>query len=320
VMLPHEQLEKDFGRWIGRKNMVACSSGTAALHLALETLKLPLGSTVITGEFNMIAVPRAITLAGHIPRFVDCNDKLLIEPDYPVIPRPKAVIPVHIYGRKCNMGWITDHARNNGLAVIEDMAEAHGIEPHIDSDAACWSFYKNKIVAGQEGGMVYFKHAKHMKLAKQLRCLGFTDAHDFDHIPRGMNYRMSDIHAELISLNLASVRFNQEKRALLVDWYNTELSREWMMPPRDANWVYDLHLPGVDTVRVVDRLNSNGIAARLAFKCMSQQEEYAGQYKHLNAYQWSREIIYLPLNVDIDRRQVIKSCDKLKEVVRDLSL
>ena len=156
--LPHEQLEKDFGKWVGHKNMVACASGTAALHLALETLKLPLGSKVLTSEFNMIAVPRAISLAGHIPIFIDCDNRLLLNNRrYHWTTKPKAIIPVHIYGRRCDMGWITDHARKQNIAIIEDMAEAHGVSPHVDSDAACWSFYKNKIVAGEEGGAIAFK-------------------------------------------------------------------------------------------------------------------------------------------------------------------
>ena len=166
---------------------------------------------------------------------------------------------------------------------------------------------------------MWFKHVKHARLARQLRCLGFTDAHDFSHIPRGMNYRMSDIHAELISMNLANVEYNQKRRAIIVDWYNEEIPDRWRMPPRDANWVFDLHLAGVDTTLTVRHLNKVDIAARLGFKCMSQQEEYAGQYKHLNAYQWSREIIYLPVYPDMDQEKVITICNKLKEVVINLS-
>ena len=160
-----QKLEAEFGKFAGytAEQMVACSSGTSAIHLALEALQLPQGSEVILCDYNMVACARAVTLAGFTPHFVDCNEKLLIDPNevakyieeymdlfpqrYSLNP-VSAIICTHIYGRACDMGAIDDIAAKYELKVIEDLAEAHGISPHPNTDAACWSFYKNKIIAG----------------------------------------------------------------------------------------------------------------------------------------------------------------------------
>ena len=88
------------------------------------------------------------------------------------------------------------------------------------------------------------------------------------------------------------------------------------MPKRDNVWVYDIRLKEVDTTKVVNRLNADGVAARLAFKPMSQQQEYRGDYKHLNAYRLSREVIYLPVSPDMQIDDVRANVRKLEEVVK----
>src|SRR5262249_3891926 len=156
-------------------------------------------SHVLVPDFTMIACARAVTLAGLKPVFVDCDSSLLVDLDcvesfyanrLPYVPTP-VVIAVHIYGRRVDMDKL--HASVEGAAwVVEDLAEAHGIRPHPDTKAACWSFYKNKLVAGEEGGAVWFEDTERAEKARMLRCQGFTESHDFYHIPRGHNYRLAN--------------------------------------------------------------------------------------------------------------------------------
>ena len=253
----------------------------------------------------MIACARAVTLAGLEPVFVDCGDDLLMVPhlfDNNWLPTDvKAIMAVHIYGRQCDMESVNLIARyNDDMPVIEDLAEAHGVKPHQSTDAACWSFYRNKIIAGEEGGAVAFKNPDHAALARQLRSLGFTDAHDFNHVPRGHNYRMSNVHARLIIDSLGKVGVNLMKRRAAEAEYNALCPTEWRMPPRDAPWVYDIKIPGMTADRqteLVRRLNDAGIAARHAFKPLSSQPEYreARYVGTRRAYALAREVIYLPL-------------------------
>src|SRR5262245_38100583 len=246
-MLPHERLEMEWARWNNLEDtVVACSSGTAALHLALETLRLPPGSGVIVPDYTMIACARAVVLAGLTPLFVDVKPDLTIDPvsimeAVDCNQWVRAVMPVHLYGRRCDMKEIHAVAQQYKLHVIEDLAEAHGVRPHPLSYAACWSFYKNKIVHGDEGGAVWFG-GEGTILARSLRCLGFTDAHDFSHIPRGHNYRLSDTHAHLILDCIPRANNDLQFRRRVESWYNTYCPAECRMPPRDVVWVYDLRI------------------------------------------------------------------------------
>lgn len=321
-MQAYERLEKLWAEFNGLDPacMVCCSSGTSALHLALEALRLPPGSQVIVPELTMIACPRAVTLAGLTPVFVDCDDRLLIDLDivseltgFRSRAEVCAVMAVHIYGRRCNMDSIHEITAPSAPYIIEDLAEAHGVRPHPSTLAACWSFYRNKIVAGEEGGAVAFRNPEHAALARQLRCLGFTAKHDFNHVSRGCNYRMSNLHASVIleEFNdyyrnrnaLNAFKRNTELRRQIERWYDARCPDVWRMPPRDAVWVYDLRIPGLESEqqgKIVAELNRQGIAARHAFKPCSLQEEYRSDTvdpKRLpwNAMKASQEVFYLPV-------------------------
>lgn len=320
-MEPYRQLEIDWSKWndLDPDGMVCCSSGTAALHLSLEALQLPQGSKCICPDLTMIACPRAITLAGLEPVFVDCDDTLnldtdllgqYVDKDYHLNDKsPAAVMMVHIYGRRCKMsvfdGAGVDEFTRHQTYLIEDLAEAHGIKPHPETDAACYSFYKNKIVAGEEGGAVWFRNPEHAKLARQLRSLGFTDAHDFNHIPRGHNYRMSNAHAKLVIDSIGYANINMLDRWQQIERLDNACPDEWRQPKHDAPWVYDLRIPGMSSEqqdRVVKALNTVGITARHCFKPCHLQSEYAacqmlsrGKPFRCRSYYASQEVIYLAL-------------------------
>lgn len=306
---PYQVLEHRWAEFNGLDpaGMVACSSGTAALHLALEAFNLPSGSNIIIPNFTMVACPRAGILAGLKPVFVDCHHKdLLIDLGLlrGFTRAPGAVMMVHVYGRRCNMEWFDsleeDEFTTQKTYLIEDLAEAHGVRPYRLTDAACWSFYRNKIVAGEEGGAVWFRDLEHAKMARQLRSLGFTDAHDFDHAPRGHNYRLANCLAGKILESMTLFNSNIRLRRRLIDLYEEECPSDWVMPYREAPWVHDLRIPGMTAdqqTEVVKGLQALGIQARHAFKPMSILREFRGcpVYGRGEALKASREVIYLPL-------------------------
>lgn len=335
-MQPFEQLEKAWAEFnqLDPAGMVACSSGTAALHLALEALQLPPGGQVIVPDFTMVACARAVVLAGLEPVFVDCDERLLMPQELlhqASLLESKVVMAVHVYGRRQDMDRLTRYAALQNWLVVEDLAEAHGVRPHPDTDAACWSFYKNKIVAGEEGGAVWFRDPAHATLARQLRCLGFTEAHDFRHVPRGHNYRMSNLHAEHIlgSLrrNHSALHFyeqNVKERREIESWYDEFCSAEWRMPARDAVWVYDVRIPGLTRPKqqeVVQALNQAGIAARMGFLPMTQQPEFSACRRVHQSPGPSRatvaaeEVFYLPVQPGVTTRA---DCERSFHLIRDL--
>lgn len=308
---PFELLESALAAWSGVPHVVGVASGTAALHLALESLLLPLGSEVIVPDFTMIACARAVTLAGMVPVFVDCTDDLLLDLDRldeaaSTCDRARVVMPVHIYGRRCPMDGVALLTRKHNLLVVEDLAEAHGVPVHPGSAAGCFSFFKNKIVCcpdGEGGAVLYPPHgeagASRACLARQLRCLGFGPAHDYTHIGRGHNYRLANLLAAPILDSLANVDANLAARRRVEEMYDQHCPDEWRMPRRDAVWVYDVRIPGMSSetqTRVVKALQAAGIAARHAFKPCSSQEEYrhCRKFGGERAARASHEVIYLP--------------------------
>lgn len=320
-MESYQLLESRFGRFAGERHTVACASGSAALHLAFEALGLPPGSEVICPEYTMIACARAITLAGLTPVFVDVGEDLLIDPRKAasaVTPRTRAILAVHIYGRLCRAEPLNELSYKRQLLIVEDCSESHGAASGLDSMAKCWSFYRNKIIGGEEGGLVAFGCEEDAERARMLRSHGFTARHDFMHIPRGWNYRMANSLAAPILRSLDCYEDNLQDRRRIESLYNQLIPPTYWQPPRAAPWVYDVRLPRATfdlQDRIVSGLNQQGIAARHGFKPISMQPEYLRPYAHLTAYWRGREIMYLPICPTMTDDQVVRAATMfLREV------
>jgi len=221
--------EKEFSKRFGVSDAIAVNSGTSALIAALWSLDLQPGDEVITTPFTFIATANAILIAGAKPVFVDINpisklmDESLIEEA--ITERTKAIIPVHLYGRMCNMPRIMEIARERNLVVIEDAAQAFGascdfkhgpldrpcisasdappgVVPCNDSDEArlagtigdvgCFSFYKTKNFSTFEGGMITVPEGSRMD-AKKIRSIcdqGQVGKYNHEYI--GFNFRLAE--------------------------------------------------------------------------------------------------------------------------------
>lgn len=326
-MQSYERLECEFAEsmQLDPKNMVVCSSGTAALHLGLQSLNVTgNGLEVIVPNFTMVACARAVAMTRtgtrleslFVPIFADCNEyDLLLDTRYlssdfhtQLHYNCVAVMPVHIYGRRCDMATVrqfvsTPNSYGRRIYVIEDMAELHGVAPDDRTDVAAWSFYRNKVIHGEEGGAVYFKNREHAVLARKLRCMGFTDAHDYTHLPFGHNYRLANCLADQIRGSLKNLQTEWERRRELERRFETDCPPGWQMPRRMSPWVYDFRIPGMsadEQNRVVKVLREKGIAVRHGFKPMSTQPEFASALRlgGDEASRASKEVLYFPLDAE----------------------
>ena len=309
-----DYIDKFENAWAGYNDYSygsACNSGTNALLLALRALGIGKGDEVIVPEFTMIATAWAVTYCGATPVFIDCKDDLTIDESLiedALSKKTKAIIPVHIYGRRCDMDSINRIAIDHKLFVIEDMAEAHGIKPC--SDIACYSFYGNKIITTGEGGMCLTNDKKLHTRLQWLKSMAFDKDHLFFHAEVGYNFRMTNVQA---AIGLAQVeRMDEilEKRRQIEKWYEKYLSRKERMPKREVLWMFDIHT--YDQQGTIDKLKEKGIETRMFFKCMSQQPMYLQPYEHLNAYKWSKRGIYLPTFTDMSEFDVKTICEALQ--------
>lgn len=329
---PHQRLELDFAEWlsitheryINPGNVVACSSGSAALHLACETVKIGHMGRIAIPNLSMIACARAVTLAGGNPIMIDCDERLLMDMSYLGHLEPykdiRAVMAVHIYGRACHLDLLHNWAKIQKCKVIEDMAECPTQAPHPDSHAACWSFYKNKIIAGEEGGIILFNDPTDARLARSLRSHGFTDSHDFQHHPKGWNYRLADSLALLVLKSLGEVQRNLRARKQQVAICDSLAPREWRMPSRQSPWVYDFRIKGLTRTKqdaIVENLKARGYPVRHCFKPISSQKEYFHHpsYGGDMARKLSQEIMYLPLGGSYSKKEYSDMFNAIKNSI-----
>jgi dTDP-4-amino-4,6-dideoxygalactose transaminase len=238
-------LEQEYAKFCGKKYAVAVSSGTSALHLALIVMGIGKGDEVIVPDFTMVACGYAVAYTGAKVITVDCKDDLNIDENLieeKITKRTKAIMPVHIYGRLCNMKAINKIAKKHGLKVIEDACEAQGAKTG-NADITCYSLYKNKIISGEEGGIITTNNKDIYDKLQDLKCMAFGKKHNYYHTEIGYNYRITESSARMALESLRNVKENLKKRKAIADDFDKQIPPEWQMPKRDVVWVYDLLPP-----------------------------------------------------------------------------
>lgn len=202
--------EADLSAFTGAVHAAALSSGTAALHLALILLGVEYGDEVICQSMTFSASANPIVYQGATPVFVDSEpdtwnmDPLLMEEAIKDRlakgKKPKAIIPVHLYGMPAKMDEILQIAAEYEIPVIEDAAEALG---SVYNGKACGtlgrlgilSFNGNKIITTSGGGALIGEDEASIKKARFLATQARDPAPHYQHSHIGFNYRMSNVCA-----------------------------------------------------------------------------------------------------------------------------
>lgn len=212
------QFEEAFAQQVsGTSEAIAVSSGTAALHLALLAHGIGPGDEVITPAFSFQATANMILAAGAKPVFVDVADDGNIDvskAERAVTPRTKALLPVHLYGKLCDVTALQKIAQRHRLVLIEDAAQAHGAEmggKRAGSFATgCFSLYATKNVTAGEGGVVTTNDPEIAARVRSLRSHGEGDR--YHSLELGYNYRLPEMSAALALTQLAGLRNHTQRR------------------------------------------------------------------------------------------------------------
>lgn len=313
------QFEQSWAEWNGYKYGTACSSGTAALFLALKALGIGEGDEVIVPEFTMAATAWAVSYTGAKPVFVDCADDLNMDVNKisaAITEKTRAIIAVPIYGRNSHTEFINVIARRHFLYVIEDMAEAHGIKPK--GDIACYSFQITKILTTGEGGMCIANNKRFTDEIRQLSTLYFDKDRTLIHRKMGYNFKMTNLQAAIGVAQVDRINEILVKRRLIEAWYDKLLPEKVRMRPREVLWMYDVNVgPKRDFIKA--DLAKMGIETRYFFKPMSSQPMYLDPnrppFPVLNAQKWSEVGLYLPTYTDMTYEDVDKVCTSLISVL-----
>jgi perosamine synthetase len=270
------------------QHVVACSSGTSALHLALAAIGIGPGDEVLVPDLSFVATANAVSYTGATPIFVDVNaddwNISLSDAARKVTERTKAILCVHLYGMPCEMGAMQQFADEHDIEIVEDAAEAFGgyagVE-HCGTIGLCgtFSFYANKIITTGEGGCVVTNNAELADTLRFLRGQAQSPTRRFWHSEIGFNYRMSDLHAAIGIAQMQRVHELLEKRAVIVQHYEERLSNVLKTQPayKDAApWLFTGLLPkGKSYSRVACQLEARAIEVRPIFEPMHRLPMYA---------------------------------------------
>ncbi len=298
---PHvDAFEDELGAATGTEHVLALSSGTAALHLALVVRGIGSGDEVACSSLTFAATANAIVYTGAKPFFVDCDASWTIDPscsrrrsrpDGPRARRVRAVIAVDLYGQTCDYDALRDVCERHDVELIQDAAESlgatyRGTRAGGQGALAALSFNGNKIITTSGGGALVSHDADWIAHARKLSTQAREPAPHYEHTEIGFNYRLSNVLAALGRAQLEALpervaargAVNARYRALLADTPGVAF-----MP--DAGWgesnhwltciTVDPDLFGADRETMRLALEAEDIEARPVWKPMHLQPVFA---------------------------------------------
>ena len=335
-----EEFEKEIAKFCGLKYAISVNSGTDALFLSLKALGIGKGDEVITTPFTFIATAEIIANCGAKPVFVDIDPKTFnIDPNSVLKylstlrtkKRPKAIIPVHLFGQIADMDRIMRIARKYKLYVIEDAAQAIGAEykgkkAGSIGDVGCFSFFPSKNLAAYgDGGMVVTNNKKIADKIRLLRNHGSSPKEKYLNLIVGTNSRLDALQAAILRVKLKYLPKWSKKRAEKATYYSTHLVTQ---SPNDLVTPYiapgHTHIFHQYTIRTKNRdqlkkyLEKNGIPTMIyyplplhfqpAFKYLSYKKADFPEVEKA-----AKEVLSLPIYPELKKAEQDFIIRKIKE-------
>ena len=326
----HRLLQQELETFLGAPHVTLYTNGHLALENALAAMDFPQGGEVITTPFTFASTTHAITRCGLTPVFCDVREE-----DYTLDPeklenliteKTVAILPVHVYGKLCDVDRIRDIAADSGLKVVYDAAHAFGVKRGGVSaacfgDAAMFSFHATKVFHTIEGGAVCYQDEALTPKLDSLKNFGQSGE---DCLYVGGNAKMNEFQAAMGVCNLRHLEGEIAKRKKVVERYRENLSgvrglhlgRE--QEGVSSNYAY---FPVVfdgfryDRDQVMDLLAREGIGARKyfypttnSFSCYRDLPT-AGAEKTPIAAWLSQRVLTLPLYADLALEDVDRICE-----------
>jgi dTDP-4-amino-4,6-dideoxygalactose transaminase len=328
-----ESFEREWAAYCGTDHAVGVANGTDALQLTLTALGVGPGDEVVVPSNTFVATAAAVVRAGAVPRFADVsNGTLLLTPETlkaAITPRTRAVMVVHLYGQMPEMAGLLEVAREAGILVIEDAAQAHGAEwagrrAGSFGEAACFSFYpgKNLGAFGDAGAVV----TSRPEVADRVRALAnhgrSHGSSHYEHELVGTNSRLDALQAIALSGKLARLEAWTERRIALATRYQARLRDTGLQlisaaPP--ARHVYHLFVVRVaERERVRAELRRRGIQTGVHYPVPCHLQPPLRRFADGPlpvTEQAANELLSLPLFPHMTDEQVDVVCDALGDVL-----
>jgi dTDP-4-amino-4,6-dideoxygalactose transaminase len=210
-----EELETGFGAWLGRPHVVASSSGTAAIHLAIAAIDPEPGDEIVVPPITDFGTVIPVLSQNAVPVFADvdpatwCLDPVSVERN--MTSRTRAIVAVHLFGRPADLDGLLDVARRHAVPLIEDCCQAYGAtfrdrKVGTFGELACFSLQQSKHITCGDGGLTVTTDPD---LARRMRLFGDKgwprDGDLRTHLFLGLNYRMTELQAAVALAQLAKL-------------------------------------------------------------------------------------------------------------------
>lgn len=323
------KFEQNFAKFCQSSFCCGVGNGTQAIELALKALGIKAGDEVITvcntSPFTIIGILHS----GAKVVLVDCGEDHLIDAnkiEHAITDKTKAIVPVHLYGKMCDMEAIKAITKQHNLLVIEDACQAHGARykgklAGAYGDAGCFSFYETKnLGAYGDAGCIITNNQELDKKIRVLRAGGMAKR-DHIEISPGINSRMDELQAGILNVKLEKLEQWNKKRQINAEKYNELLNgvNEISCPEFDPQAVYHLYV-----VRAKKRnelkefLNSKGVVSLIHYPIpnhLQQGFNFLG-YKQGDfavSERLSKEVISLPIFPQIKEEEIKHVCSLIKE-------
>lgn len=324
-----KQFEEDLQKYSGARHVISCGNGTDALQIAFMSLKLKPGDEVITTNFTFIATVEVLALLGLKPVIVDPDpDTFNISVEKikeALTPRTRAIVPVHLFGQCSDMENILKLAKENGLYVIEDGAQATGADYFFSDgsvkkagtmgNAGTTSFFPSKNLACYgDGGAVYTDDDE---LAEKIRSIanhGMKVRYHYDDI--GINSRLDTMQAAILRVKLRHLDGFNKARLAVADSYDKAFSgyAPITVPKRSS---FSSHIFHQYTIRIKDGQRDN-LKKYLAGMNIPSMIYYPAPLHMQKAYRYlgynesdlnvtnmlCREVLSLPMHPDMEQDQL----------------
>ncbi|HOW35043.1 MAG TPA: DegT/DnrJ/EryC1/StrS family aminotransferase [Candidatus Omnitrophota bacterium] len=276
-----EEFERSFAEFLEADYVVGVANATDALHLAFAALGLGVNDEVIIPANTFVATAVGVMETGARPVLVDMDPETYLidlkKIESAITSRTKAICPVHLYGRACNMDVIAKIAQKHSLFIVEDVAQAAGArwkKKRVGTfgQFGCFSFYPGKnLGAYGDGGAM---SASSEKLAKKIRSMrNFGSEKKYEYPQRGINSRLDSIQAAVLNVKLKYLDQWNLKRWEIAKKYSQELKplekKGILKLPDIVNpetHVFHLFVVQVDRrSKVIEFLSKNGIQAGIHY-------------------------------------------------------
>lgn len=284
------KFEESIKEYIGAKNALALSSGTAAIHLALRVLGVSEDDDVLASSFTFIGSVNAILYQNANPIFIDSDkeswnlsprllNKYLCECEK----KPKALIVTHLYGQCADIEKIADICRLHGVYLIEDAAESlgaiyNGHHTGTFGDFGIYSFNGNKILTTSGGGMLVSSNKEWIEKAKFYSTQAKEPFIHYEHLEYGYNYRMSNVLAAIGVGQMEVIEERVSKKREIFEWYKKylgDVEEITFMPElensRGNRWLTAITFDKTPYMKILKALENINVESRPLWKPMHMQ-------------------------------------------------